>query len=107
MYEEWLKYIGSFSLEKKRLRGDLLVSYSFLMRGPEGQVVADLSMWVISDRTRVNDVKLCQGLCQGMFRFDIRKSIFIERVIRQWDRFPRSQHQLARVQEAFGQLSQT
>lgn len=42
MYEEWPKYIVSFSLEKKRLRGDLLVFHIFLMRGVEGQVVADL-----------------------------------------------------------------
>lgn len=42
MYEEGPKYIGSFCLEKKRLRGDRLVSYIFLMRGAEGQVVVAL-----------------------------------------------------------------
>lgn len=33
MYEEWLRSHGLFSPEKRRLRADLFVTYSFLMMG--------------------------------------------------------------------------
>lgn len=36
-YNEGLKSVGLFSLEKKGLRGDLIVAYRFLTRGSEVQ----------------------------------------------------------------------
>ncbi|GAB0199232.1 mitochondrial enolase superfamily member 1 [Grus japonensis] len=49
-YEERLKSLDLFSLEKKRLRGDLITACSFLMRGSQG-AGTDLLPLVTSDRT--------------------------------------------------------
>ncbi|KAK4821689.1 hypothetical protein QYF61_027453 [Mycteria americana] len=60
-YEERLRDLGLFSLEKRRLRGDLIALHNYLKGG-------------------------CR---EGRFRLDIRKFYFTERVIKPWNRLPR------------------
>ena len=83
-YEERLSNLDVFSLEKRRLNGDLINVYKYFKRGSQRDMAYLFSV-ICGDRTRGNGHKLeHRKLCTNM-----RKNFFTVRMTEQWNRLPK------------------
>ena len=78
-YEDRLRELGLFSLEKRRLQGDLTVACQYL-KGPAGKLGRDFlsGSAVIGQRTGSNGFKPKEG----RFTLDVGRKFFTQRVER-------------------------
>jgi len=77
--EERLNEWGLFSLEKRRLWGDLLAALQYVKRAYR------------KDGENIGLVAIGQGvkLKEGRLRLDTRKTFFTMRAVKHWNRLPR------------------
>ena len=82
-YEERLKELGMFSLEKRRLRVDLTAHFKYL-KGCHTEKGQDLFSITPECRTYNNGLKLKEA----RFQLNIRKNFLTVRAVRQWNQLP-------------------
>ena len=82
--EDRLRELGFFSLEKRRLQGDLIADFQYLKGTYKKDGDTHFSR-ACSNRTRGNGFKLEEG----RFKVDIRETFFTMRVVKPWNRLPR------------------
>ena len=83
-YEDRLRELGLFSLEKRRLQDDLIAAHQCL-KGSYRKEGDRLFSKVCGDRTSRNGFKLKEV----RFRIDRRRKSFTVKVVRHWHRLPR------------------
>ena len=82
-YEERLKELGLFRLEKGKLQEDLTVAFQYLNEAYK-QEGDQLFTWSNIDRGRGNGFKQKKE----RFRLNVRKKSFTQKVMRHWHRLP-------------------
>ena len=82
-YKDRLRELGLFSLENRRLQGDLITAFQYL-KGAYRQEGNQLFGRVDNCRTRGNGLKLREG----RFRLDVRGKFFTMRVVWCWNSCP-------------------
>jgi hypothetical protein len=83
-YEERLKQLGLTTLEQRRLRGDLLLTYKLLTNRMEIDASQFFQLRTQTHHTRGRHLKL---YVQGV-RTNIRKNSFSQRVLEHWNELP-------------------
>ena len=73
-----------FSLDKRRLRGDLTAAFQYLKEAYK-QEGSQLFEMVGNGRTRGKGFRLREG----RFRLDVRRKFFTKGVVKCWNRLPR------------------
>eukprot|EP00061_Rhincodon_typus_P006310 g26830.t1 len=82
-YRERLNRLGQFSLEHRRVRGDLIEVYK-IMRGMDRVNSYGLFPRVVESTTRGH-----RFMVRGeRFKRDLRDNFFIQRVVRVWNKLP-------------------
>uniref|UniRef100_A0A803TIG3 Reverse transcriptase domain-containing protein n=1 Tax=Anolis carolinensis TaxID=28377 RepID=A0A803TIG3_ANOCA len=83
-YEERLKELDMFRLQKRRLRGDMIAMYKYV-NGSHREEGASLFSAALQTRTRNNGFKLQER----RFHLNIRKNFLtVRRAVRQWNSLP-------------------
>jgi len=82
--EEKLRELGLFSLNKRRLRGDLTAAFQYF-KGACNKDGNRLFSRACCNRARGSGFKLKEG----RFRLDIKKKFFTMSVVKHWNRLPR------------------
>jgi len=83
--EEGLRELRLFTLQKKKLWGDLIAAFQYL-KGAYRKAGEGFFTRAHSDRTKGNGFKVKEG----RFRLGIKKKFFPMKVVRHWNRLPRA-----------------